>query len=228
MQKLFYVLFDDANADGEKLREVMLGRWLPVLRASGAEDIRLLVSDQAVSAGRPIRQHDPPIRSAVSFWLADLNDRAAAETAFAEIGHDNMAGFLVRETRRLDYQRHKGQRTPGMKQLACVTKCEGLSTDEFLRIWHEEHSQVAIETQSTFGYVLNEIVRDLTTNGPGHWTAIVEESFPIEALDDPMVFYAAKSEVELAEKQKRLMKSCRRFLDLGQIDVTFLSEYIFG
>ncbi len=28
-----------------------------------------------------------------------------------------------------------------------------LSQEEFIRIWHEDHREVAIETQSTFGYV---------------------------------------------------------------------------
>jgi hypothetical protein len=48
----------------------------------------------------------------------------------------------------------------------------------------------AIEMQSTFGYVRNEVVRALTPDAPP-WDAIVEENFPIGALHDPAVFYDA-------------------------------------
>ena len=39
---------------------------------------------------------------------------------------------------------------------------DGLSYDEFIHLWHTEHRVVALETQSTFAYVRNEIVRALT------------------------------------------------------------------
>ena len=50
-----------------------------------------------------------------------------------------------------------------MKQISCITKRADISQDEYIRIWHGDHRKVAIETQSTFGYVRNEIFRT-----PGH------------------------------------------------------------
>jgi len=227
MQKLFYLLRHDAQADGDALREAILAKAVPAIRAAGGREITAFAADRDVAAGRPVRQIDPPIRAMVSFWLEDAADRGPAEKALGALCR-GLAGYLVLESRPLVHAMPKGERTRGMKQISCVTKRPDLSQEEFIRIWHGDHRQVAIETQSTFGYVRNEIFRALTPDAPDQWTAIVEESFPIEALDDPHVFYDAKNEAEYQANFKRMMESCGRFLDHGPIEVTFVSEYYVG
>lgn len=227
MQKLFYLLRDAATADGDALRTAIIEKAVPAIRASGATGITVFAADRDVAAGRPVRQIDPPIRAMVSFWLEDAADRVPAEAALRSLVK-SIAGYLVVESRPLVHQTPRGQRTPGMKQISCVTKRADLSQAEFIRIWHEDHRKVAIETQSTFGYVRNEIFRPVTEGAPTQWTAIVEESFPIEALNDPHVFYDAKSEAEYQANFKRMMESCGRFLDHGPIEVTYVSEYELG
>jgi EthD domain len=227
MQKLFYLLRDSASADGDSLRTAIVEKAVPAIRASGASGITVFAADRDVAAGRPVRQIDPPIRAMISFWLEDAADRAPAEAALRSLVK-TIAGYLVVESRPLVHERPLGKRTPGMKQISCVTKRADLSQEEFIRIWHGDHRKVAIETQSTFGYVRNEIFRPLTPGAPMQWTAIVEESFPIGALDDPHVFYDAKSEAEYQANFKRMMDSCGRFLDHGPIEVTFVSEYYLG
>ena len=227
MQKLFYFLFDDANADGTKLRESLCDSAVPAMRSSGAMEISVFGSDADVAAGSPVRRSDPPIRAMTSFWLHDAADRGPAEAALAALA-PAVAGYLVVESRPMIHMRPKGRRTEGMKQMTCITKRRDLSQEEFIRIWHDEHREVAIETQSTFGYVRNEIVRALTPDAPGFWSAIVEESFPIEALDDPLVFFDSKTQREYDTKLKRMVESCGRFLSLDSIEVTFVSEYYFG
>ena len=227
MQKLFYLLMDAAEADGDALRQAIIAKAGPAMRAGGAQEITVFAADRDVAAGRPMRQIDPPIRAMVSFWLEDAADRGPSEAALRSLVK-GIAGYLVLESRPLVHEMPKGKRTQGMKQISCVTKRADLSQDDFIRIWHGDHRQVAIETQSTFGYVRNEIFRPLTPGAPMQWTAIVEESFPIGALDDPHVFYDAKSEAEYQANFKRMMDSCGRFLDHGPIEVTFVSEYYLG
>jgi hypothetical protein len=227
MQKLFYLLRDGASVDGDVLRTAIVEKAVPAIRACGATGITVFAADRDVAAGRPVRQIDPPIRAMVSFWLEDAADRAPAEAALRSLVKA-VAGYLVVESRPLVHEMPRGKRTPGMKQISCVTKRADLSQEDFVRIWHEDHRKVAIETQSTFGYVRNEIFRPVTEGAPMQWTAIVEESFPIEALDDPHVFYDAKSEAEYQTNFKRMMDSCGRFLDHGPIEVTFVSEYYLG
>jgi len=227
MQKLFYLLFDDANADGTKLRELLCEHAVPALRSLGAEGISVFGNDAAVAAGSPVRRSDPPIRAMMSFWLHDAADRGPAEKALAQYVQ-SIAGYLVVESRPMIHERSRGQRTEGMKQITCIAKRPDLSQEEFIRIWHDDHREVAIETQSTFGYVRNEIVRALTPDAPSLWSAIVEESFPIEALDDPLVFFDSTTRQEQQTNLKRMVESCQRFLDLDRLEVTFVSEYWFG
>lgn len=227
MQKLMYLVRDAATADGDALRQAILGKAVPAIRACGGREIAVFAADRDVAAGKPVRQISPPIRAFVSFWLEDAADRGPAEAALRGLAQA-LDGYLVVESRPVAHAMPKGERTPGMKQISCVTKRSDLSQEEFIRIWHEDHRQVAIETQSTFGYVRNEIFRALTPGAPTQWTAIVEESFPIGALTDPHVFYDAKSEAEYQTNFKRMMESCGRFLDHGPIEVTFVSEYSVG
>ena len=224
MQKLFYLLFDDAEADGDALRDALIEKAVPAMRDGGATGITVFASDSDVAAGRPVRQVDPPIRAMVSFWLEDAGDRGPAEAALrAHV--PSLAGYLVVESRPIAHEMPVGARTEGMKQISCITKRADISQEEYIRIWHGDHRQVAIDTQSTFGYVRNEIFRPLTEGAPDQWDAFVEESFPMGALTDPLVFYDAKSQAEYEKNFGIMMESCARFLDHGPIEVTFVSEY---
>jgi hypothetical protein len=227
MQKLFYLLFDDAASDGTKLRESLCQSVVPIVESIGGSRVRVFGSDADVAAGKPIRHLDPPIRAMVSFWLTADVDREPVEEALAQNAR-GFAGYLVEESRPLSYVRPIGERTGGMKQVTCIAKRPDLTREEFKRIWHDEHCEVAIETQSTFGYVRNEIVRALTPDAPSHWSGIVEESFPIEALTDPKVFFDARSQGDYDRNVKRMVESCRRFLSFDLLEVTFVSEYYFG
>lgn len=226
MEKLVYLVFQPADLPGSKLRGALLEKCVPALRDAGAREITVDVHDEEVASGTPIRKSDPPIRAMLSFWMHSADDRAPCETALAAHA-EHLAGYLVVESRPLVHEAPEGRRTPGMNQVTCISKKPGLDTDEFIRIWHGDHRIVAIETQSTVGYVRNVIVRKLTAGAP-NWDAIVEETFPIEALTDPRVFYAAKSDDELKGNVERMMESCHRFLDFEPMECTHMSEYYLG
>lgn len=227
MEKLAYLLFDESDRPGSELRDAVRGKAVPALRAAGASEITLHVQDADVAAGTPMRKSDPPIRAMVSFWLRDSDDRAPCEEALASQAR-RIAGYLVVESRPMDHRPPKHERTPGMCQVTCIAKRQGLDYDEFTRIWHVDHKQVAIDTQSTTGYVRNEFVRALTPGAPAGWIAIVEETFPIGALDDPKVFYDAASDEELKRNLDQMMASCDRFLDMEPLEFTHMSEYYLG
>jgi hypothetical protein len=227
MQKLFYLLFDAPETDGDRLRDGLRERAVPAMRAGGASEITLFASDADVGAGRPVRQTDPPIRAMISFWLEDAADRGPSEAALsAEVA--GIAGYLVVESRPMVHEMPTGERTQGMKQISCITKRADIDQEEYLRIWHGDHRKVAIDTQSTFGYVRNEIFRALTPGAPDQWDAFVEESFPMGALTDQKIFYDSKTEEEYQRNFEIMMESCARFLDQDPIEVTFVSEYFLG
>jgi hypothetical protein len=229
MQKLFYLLFDGADVSGDKLREMLLASVVPTIHGSGASDLTVFANDDAVASGPfQVRRSDPPIRAMVSFWLEDAADREPAEEALRQHSQ-NLAGYLVLESRPMIYPRPIGERVEGMKQITCIARRAEVSVEEFHRIWHTDHREVAIETQSTFGYVRNEIFRSVTPGAPMMWAAFVEESFPIEALTDLKVFYNhVETDEELQVNSSRMMESCNRFLDPAPMEVTYVSEYYLG
>ena len=115
----------------------------------------------------------------------------------------------------------------GLRLVTGIEPKDGMSYEDFIDHWHHEHRRCAVETQSTFAYVRNEIVRALTPGAPP-FAAIVEEHFPIEALTDPMVWYAAQGSKERFERNlKWMIESCAAFLAMDRVDSHPMSEYVF-
>jgi hypothetical protein len=120
-----------------------------------------------------------------------------------------------------------GQRTPGVNVVACIAAAPGVTREQFLERWLERHRAVALETQASYAYVRNVVVRPLTANAPA-WDGIVEEGFPEEAVGAPHLWYrTGGSEEQLKQKLERMLASCRGFLDLARVEQHPLSEYVF-
>src|SRR5262249_26882785 len=203
----------------------------PELARLGATNVRVNVVDEHVAAGSAVRvgKMDPPKAGFVTFWLDEADAAGPLLDALAAQA-SRVAAYLVVESIPLRNTKHlakPGERTPGFNAVTGIVPKDGLSYDEFIHRWHTEHRKVALETQSTFAYVRNEIVRALTPDAPA-WAAVVEESFPIEALTDQAVWYAAVGSPErLQQNRRRMMESCLAFLALDRVDSHPMSEYVF-
>ena len=180
----------------------------------------------AAGAGVTISRSTPPIRAMVSFWMDNADDRAPCEEALAQTA-SALAGYLVVESRPLLHEPPEGERAPGVNLVTCINKLPEISYETFFDRWNNEHKKVAVETQSTFAYVRNAVVRKLTAEAPDR-DGIVEESFPIGALTDPKVWYDCDSDEELGRRVQRMLDSVNAFLDLGPLESTPMSEYYLG
>ena len=89
-----------------------------------------------------------------------------------------------------------GQRTAGLANVALLRRPDDLDEATWLARWHIDHTPVAIETQATFGYTQNAVVRALTPGAPAI-AAIVEELFPVEAVSDLHAFFGAADDDDL-------------------------------
>lgn len=229
MEKLVYCLWRDEAESRDRFADRLRGPLAADLRASGAKRLRIFVADAAVDAGAGLRMTAEPSHKEgfVSFWLEAAQDRQAVEDLVAAAA-DRIAGYLVVESRPMLAETGKapGERSPGWVQVTGICAKKHLADEEFLDHWYNVHRQVAIETQSTTGYVRNEIVRPLTADAP-RWRAIVEETFPTGALDDPKVFYAADDDEALKRNAGRMFESVQKFIDLDTVDAHPMSEYVF-
>ncbi len=119
-----------------------------------------------------------------------------------------------------------GERLPGLYTVAFLEQPDFLTYDEWGQRWQDQHTTVAIETQSTFLCIQNVLVRPLTADAPP-WVAIVEEAFPGAAATDPMVFYnAGGSPDTLKAHQTRMLESCQRFIDFSRFETHPTSTYV--
>ncbi len=231
MEKLIYCLWrsdeDSREAFGRRLRTELADE----LEVLGAARLRVFVADTEVDAGAKLRLSSLEAHKEgfVSFWLEVSQDRQPLEERIAAAA-GRIAGYLVVESRPLLAERGEGRgaRSPGWVQVTGIAPKAGISYDQFLSHWYGVHRQIAVDTQSSTGYVRNEIVRALTDDAPG-WCAIVEETFPVGALDDPRIFYDAQgSESRFKDNAGKMFESVQEFLDLTKVDAHPMSEYVFG
>lgn len=230
MEKLCYVAWKRGEERDALFARRLLEEVAPRLRTI-AEKLRISVVDDDVAPGAQLHiGAQPRVSALVSFWLEQSQERAEAEKLLAA-ACGRLAGYLVVESQPLVNRVHRaapGARTTGFALVSCIVPKDGLPYEEFIRLWYTVQRDTAIETQSTFGYVRNEIVRPLTADAP-RWAAIVEENFPLGALSDPAVFYDATGDPKkLRANQERMMSAVGRFLALDRIESHPMSEYDFA
>ena len=223
MEKLVYVLFGSESPNPAVLAAELAGH--------GARRIAVNVSDENVAAklGSRITRLDPTLSAVVSFWLESARERSRLERTLAAVS-SKLAGYSVLESVALANTSHvaaPSQRTPGINMIACITPKAGQPYDAWLEHWLEEHRRVALETQASYAYVRNIVVRALTPDAPP-WRGIVEEGFAAETVGDPMAWYKAfGSQQKLQENLGRMIASCQVFLDLDRVESHPFSEYLF-
>jgi hypothetical protein len=231
LEKLAYVVWKRGAEAEATFALRLLEELAPRLRPR-VEKLRISVVDDDVAPGGRLRlgKQDPPKSGLVTFWLEQSQERAAPE-ALLRKACERVAGYLVVESRPLVNRTRRapaGARTPGFALITCIEARDGLPHDEFIRLWYDVQRDTAIETQSTFGYVRNEVVRALTPEAE-HWAAIVEENFPLGALEDPAHFYDAVGDpTRLRANQERMFRAVQRFIALERVESHPMSEYDFG
>lgn len=227
-----YTLWRPPAQSADTFRDVLLSVLSPALAALDTlRGIRLAVADSAVAdaAMRRIESHSPLPDALLSLWV----DSSAAPGSWEQLIDDCApcrSGYLVHESEPLaSGLRHPlvpGERVYGMCQVAFLRKPVALAKEEWRAIWQGSHTCVAINTQSTFGYRQNAIVRTLDERALPV-DAVVEENFPPEAMACNHAFYATgQDEALLQQRMTAMLESCARFIDFEHIDVVPMSEYL--
>ena len=228
MEKLVYVLWKRGEEPNEAFKRRLLDETAPRLLALEIERVRISVVDDEVAPGEKLRlgKLSPPKAALASCWIEQSQERGPVERVLSGTC-GALAGYLVVESRPLvNRAARAGSRTPGFALVSCIEPADGVPYEEFLRRWHEDQRRCAIELQSTFGYVRNEIVRALTPDAP-KWAAIVEENFPLAALSDPAAFFDSVGDpAKLKRNLKRMIDTCQGFLAQDRIESHPMSEYV--
>lgn len=182
----------------------------------------------------PVRQSlmtlttlDPPVAAVVSLWTQQSygsDVRGALELLEPEC--EALAAYLVTESVPMPPPATgPGTRTEGLANIALLRRPDHLDEPTWRKRWHVDHTPVAIETQATFGYVQNTVVRALTDDAPV-LAAIVEELFPLAAVSDLHAFFGAADDADLADRMQRMLASTAAFGADRDIDTVPTSRYV--
>ena len=229
MQKLIYSLWKTPGISSETFRQTLLNTLSPQIISLGSKQLRICVVDQDVAAAAPYRiiSDTDPVDGLLTIWLDSYLYRGEIESAIQQ-SVDRLSAYAVWESEPLVAEQTAplGQRSDGMNEVVFLRKPARLDYQEWLHIWHTQHTQVAIDTQSTFGYRQNVVTQTLTANAKHH-DAIIEENFPPAAISSRMAFYAADDDKELYRAREKIMvESCAKFIDFDDMDCIPMSEYI--
>jgi len=232
MEKVLYVLWRPEGESVEEFVDRLRAETAPALLDLGVHGLQVNVADDAVAPAMVrIVELDPQMEAVVSVWVDTVMAavRAPIETILANAS-SKIAGYLVTESVPLHNTTRvapAGERTDGFANLAFLRRPDRLTREAWLDAWQNGHSQLACDTQSTFGYTQNVIVRALTPDAP-RFDGIVEELFPPEALTDLHAFFDAVGDDEKLQRNMTLMgESTDRFSASESIDVVPTSQYVF-
>ena len=226
MEKVIVVLRAPEAGDAwcEHLRTTVAAELL----ALGVPGLSVNVKDAAVCDSMMVLTTlDPPAVAAVTVWTQQyygeqmnaVLDRLRSECS-------SLAAYLVTESVPMAGPAiAAGERTTGMANIALLRRPEGMDEREWLQRWHLHHTQVAIDTQSTFGYVQNAVVRALTPDAP-RIDAIVEELFPIEAVGSLHAFFGAADDADLGDRMTKMVASTSAFGASENVDTIPTSRYV--
>lgn len=231
VEKLVFLAWPRSATTAADLVGALLGDVAADLVSSGARGLQVNVDDAEV-AGAAVRfTHLPAaVGAMVSVWVDAAETSAPALAAvLADADEvDSVAGYLVTESVPLADGRPvpAGERTPGFANIALLRRPADLAPDEWRTRWQGHHTRVAIETQSTFGYTQNLVVRAVTPDAPAI-DAIVEELFPIEALADLHAFFdTGGDDDELGRRLTAMTTSTAAFGADRDLDVIPTSRYV--
>lgn len=193
--------------------------------ATGAARLQVNVDDDAVA---PAMRFGPgtPITAVVTVWTGQ--DPAALLDVVRRHDPDAHAWAVDEREPLVPPAVADGVRTDALANLAFLRRPASMPHAVWLADWLDRHTQVAIDTQGTFGYVQNPVVEHLTDGGRDV-AGIVEELFPMAAMADQHAFYGSGGdEEELQRRFTTLMDSCARFGAAEGLDLVPTSRYLYA
>lgn len=220
------VLIRVADPDDEWCERIR-GPVADALLDLGIDGLAVNVRDSAVRDSlMTLTTLAPPVAAVVSIWTQQsYGKQVTAAVELLEQHGDALAAYLVTESVPIAPPDRLGGRCPGFANVALLRRPPHLDHATWLTRWQADHTPVAIETQATFGYTQNVVVRPLTPNAPAI-DGIVEELFPDAATTDLHAFFGATDDADLEDRMTRMVASTSAFGATDNIDTVPTSRFL--
>jgi hypothetical protein len=233
MEKVIYALWRCDDENRSELNARLQEAAPALLGAPGVRGLRLNLQDEHVTRAEGLRQviADPQPDAVVQLWLeASHGEFRQPVDTILEGAVGRIAAWLVTESTIIPNRKHpsvEAQRTKGWSQFCFLLRPEHLSREQWRYNWQRLHTRIAIDTQGNFEYVQNLVAHALI-EGPLPYAALVEECFPVDAMDDAHVFFdAVDDEAKFIANTRAMAESCARFIAPGGVDLLPTSQYDF-
>jgi hypothetical protein len=227
MEKIVFKLWRSDSDSLEKFKKSLLVD-LPKTLESLISELQINIVDENVNEAAALAQinysQNP---DAIVFTKVASQYYSENIISILQSFATKVEGFIVSESIILqdDSKDHQGKRSEGFSQVVFLEKPLEMTEFDWFDHWTHHHTKIAIETQSSFTYIQNTVVRPLQKDSP-NFIAVIEECFPSEAMSNPSIFYNAENNSELLLKNTELMMdSCSRFIDFQKIEVIPTSRY---
>lgn len=168
----------------------------------------------------------PPVAAVISIWTQQSYGKQVTAAVELLADHcESLAAYLVTESVPMPPPDRLGERCPGFANVALLRRPAHLDHATWLTRWQIDHTPVAIETQATFGYTQNVVIRPLTPDAPPI-DGIVEELFPDAATTDLHAFFGAVDDADLEDRMTRMVASTSAFGATANIDTVPTSRFM--
>jgi hypothetical protein len=232
VEKLIYGLWRRPDQDVDPIRTGLLDRVAPVLLDLGVAGLRVCVEEPAGHAYRVGANPDGSLLVAcVSLWLDSYDNRAAHESALAQVDAQAF-GWIVAESEARSYGEHRtwpdGERSPGLSITTFFDKKADIDDETFYRIWHGEHTPLSFEIHPFWLYVRNQVLRAITPGAPSV-RGIVYEAVPTDEdmLDFARFFGCPDEPARLMDQIKIVDDHMHTFGDTATLQCVPMREWIF-
>ena len=197
---------------------------LAAASSCGAATVQLNVSDAVVGGGLRLTRLEPPVEAFVTATGDGLDGAGLAAAVGELVG--TVRGWWAETAEPLPpHEVPDGERLDALANIAVLRRPADQPEETWLRFWRDHHTQIAIETQGTFGYVQHRVVEALP--GSPAVAAVVEEHFPMAALSDLHAFYGSGGDDrELQRRMERLMESVAHLGADRDLDLVPTSRYL--
>ena len=234
-EKIIYLLWSPEGQLGEERQKILLKECAGEIIDAGAANLVIYIndSDSDVKSPAPFRGSEKPFTAQVEVWIKDLAISRAVEGILNDKGFA-LAGYRVQESIYREYggnmymhQRDwaDGKRSPGLVSVNLLKRPDRISTEDWIKRWHNIMSPVSEAIQPRARYVRNLVLESITPDAPPY-NGIVIEVWPSKRhVTNKFLFFGADNIFQLIVNMIKILKAVKSFLRIKDIRTVMMSEY---
>ena len=137
----------------------------------------------------------------------------------------SVSGYEVDEAYPVAYDKawSDGEPTPSPILLTLIHKKAGVSTDDFIRRWHDGHTPLSLEIHPLWYYQRNVVRKPMTDEADAPDGIVLEACATRRDLLNPTRFFGGA--LKMVPNMLRVANDIRGFLDMKKTETFYATEY---